>query len=355
MAPSAGVSERSISKTPISVVDIETTGLYPGGDRVIELAVVRIEPNEAPRLVLDTLINPKRRVAATEIHGITDADVDDAPPFEEIAGNVATALAGSVFASYNVYFDAKFLQEELSRVGVSHFPPHMCLMYLRPMLGLGKKCSLGDACRAHGIAQSVTHQAAADALVGASLWRHYSDALTSRRVDTFGDLAKLKDYKFIRSFSEDPLSSADAAKLRVASRLKSRSGLADVGRREAAATRETTPTMEYWDALNAALADLTLTTEEVEYLNAKQQVLRLPDEQIRWLHGRAFSNLLAEASQDHAITNDEVESLSRISAALRILGWAPGDPLSAEIGSRPADPIREEKKPGGWDWLRFWK
>jgi DNA polymerase III epsilon subunit-like protein len=85
---------------------------------VIELAVVRIEPNEKPHLVLDTLINPSRRVAATEIHGITDRDVADAPHFEEIAGNVASAISGSVFASYNVYFDIKFLQEELSRVGI---------------------------------------------------------------------------------------------------------------------------------------------------------------------------------------------------------------------------------------------
>lgn len=355
MAPSAGVSERSISKTPISIVDIETTGLYPGGDRIVELAVVRIEPNEAPRLVLDTLVNPKRRVAATEIHGITDAEVADAPPFEEIAGNLATALAGSVFASYNVYFDAKFLQEELSRVGVPHFPPHLCLMYLRPMLGLGKKCSLGDACRAHGITQSVSHQAAADALMGASLWRHYTDAFTARRVDTFGDLAKLKEYKFVRSFSGDPLPAAVAAGLRTASRLKPRGGVADVGQRKVAATRETTPTMEYWDTLKAALADLTLTTEEVENLIAKQRTLQLPDEQIRWLHGCAFASLLAEACKDRAITPEEVESLSRIVAALRTLGWAPGDPLHPEDGIRPATLKREEKIPGGWNWLRFWK
>jgi DNA polymerase-3 subunit epsilon len=355
MAPSPGISERSISKTPISIVDIETTGLYPGGDRVVELAVVRIEPNEAPRLVLDTLVNPKRRVAATEIHGITDADVADAPPFEEIAGNVATALAGSVFASYNVYFDAKFLQEELSRVGMNHFPPHLCLMYLRPMLGLGKKCSLGDACRAHGIIQTVSHKASADALMGTSLWRHYADTFTSRRVDTFGDLAKLKEYKFVRSFSEDPLPATAAAGLRTASRLKPRSGVTDAVQRKVAASTETTPTMEYWDALKAALADLTLTTEEVEYLIAKQRTLRIPDEQIRWLHGCAFAGLLTESCKDRGITSNEVASLSRISAALRALGWAPGDPLPAECGFRPPDLNLEKKKSGGLNWLRFWK
>ena len=100
-------------------MDIETTGLYPGGDRIVELAVVRIEPNEAPRLVLDTLVNPKRRVAATEIHGITDADVADAPPFEEIAGNVdGPGQVASSPPTTSISTPSSF--RKTVRVGVSH-------------------------------------------------------------------------------------------------------------------------------------------------------------------------------------------------------------------------------------------
>lgn len=82
----AGVSERVIVETPLAIVDVETTGLKPDPDRVIEIAVVRIDPGEAPRLVLDTLVNPGRDIAATDIHGIADEDVVDAPIFSEIAG-----------------------------------------------------------------------------------------------------------------------------------------------------------------------------------------------------------------------------------------------------------------------------
>jgi len=354
MAKSAGILKRAIKETPISVVDIETTGLYPGGDRIVELAVVRIEPNEKPRLVLDTLINPSRRVAATEIHGITDHDVADAPHFEEIAGNVASAISGSVFASYNVYFDIKFLYEELSRVGMSKELPHMCLMYLRPMLGIGKRCSLGDACHAHGIPRDSCHQAAADALMGSQLWEQYVDVLASKQVNTFDDLAKLKSYKFISSFSEDPLSKTTAATLRTCSHLKSRRIPASLKERTTGAPKEINPATEYWDALTATLADFSLTMDEVEYLKAKQQSLRPSDQQIRWLHARAFSSLLAAISQDHAITAEEVETLSKISVAMRALGWAPGDSLADALHNQvPA--LTAEKKPGAWDWLCFWK
>lgn len=75
----SGVLHHVIKDTPIAVLDFETTGLSAGNDRVVEVSVVRIEPGLPPRLVLDTLINPRRRVAATHIHGITDRHVVDPP------------------------------------------------------------------------------------------------------------------------------------------------------------------------------------------------------------------------------------------------------------------------------------
>lgn len=100
----AGVVNRSVLEIPVAVVDLETTGLYPGGDRIVELAVVRIEPKRQPTLVLDTLVNPRRSVSGTEIHGITNSDVAGAPTFEDIAGNLVAAIAGCVLASYQCLF-----------------------------------------------------------------------------------------------------------------------------------------------------------------------------------------------------------------------------------------------------------
>jgi DNA polymerase III subunit epsilon len=322
-----GIGHMALASTPLAVVDIETTGLYPGGDRLLEIAVVRVESGRQAAVVLDTLVNPNRRVAATEIHGIRDEDVADAPLFSDIAPLVVEALRESVFASYNVYFDARFVREELRRAGVDQFPPHLCLMYLRPMLGLGRKCSLRDACRESGVTHTNGHHAAADALAAAELWSRYLDACQRCGVQTFSALANLRTYKFTSSFADRMLDASIRLTPPTALKLKPRTGSPADGaaswpppsspRQVAMAT--------YWDALSAAVADLDITPHEVFYLKAKQSALPLRREELRWMHGRVFSALLADMCQDRAITDAEALSLSRVADALRELGWAPGD------------------------------
>jgi DNA polymerase-3 subunit epsilon len=217
-----GITERVIAETPISILDFETTGLSPGPDRVVEVSVVRIEPGRAPRLVFDTLVDPGRKVAATSIHGITDEDIVGAPAFDEIAGDLVRALSDSVVGAYNVYFDMRFLEFELAGSGLACLPPHFCLMYLRPMLDLGKRCGLGRALAEHGIAHPGAHTASGDCLASASLMQQYLDAMEARDIATFGDLAGLRRYKFVRSFRRDVLSSSRADHLEPCPGLKSR-------------------------------------------------------------------------------------------------------------------------------------
>jgi DNA polymerase III subunit epsilon len=200
-----GIMDRNILDTPVAVFDFETTGLSPGMDRVIEVSVIRCDPGERPRIAFDTLINPGRRVSATEIHGITNRDVADAPTFEEIAGDLVGAMEGCALAAYNVYFDMKFLDYELDRAGVAWQPPHFCLMYLRPMLGLGKQCRLDIACREYGVPFEGEHIAANDALASALLYEHYLGEIRNQNLATFSDLARLKKYKFTKSFGNAPL------------------------------------------------------------------------------------------------------------------------------------------------------
>jgi DNA polymerase III subunit epsilon len=217
-----GVLDASVRETPIAVIDFETTGLAAGPDRVIEVSVVRVAPCEAPRLVFDTLVNPKRRVAATFIHGITDDDVKDAPAFEEIAGDFVRALAGCVVASYNVYFDLGFLKHELRLAGVTRVPPHLCLMYMRPMLELGDRCRLEHACAAHKIVQRNAHMAATDALAAAELLPVYLERMRLLGMETFADLARAGSYRFAESWRWEPFTASDAAGLSPAGRLLSR-------------------------------------------------------------------------------------------------------------------------------------
>jgi DNA polymerase-3 subunit epsilon len=206
-----GVLEHLIKDTPITVLDFETTGLNAGYDRVVEVSVVRVDPGSPPRLVFDTLVNPDRRMAATGIHGITDRDVADAPRFREVAGELVAALSDSVVAAHNVYFDLRFLEFELGRLGLFRDVPHVCTMHSRPLLGL-KACSLNDACIADQIAFTPTHTSRSDSMAAALLWMRYRDAFLDRRILTFRDLTRTgRRYKFFSSFGCSTLSPSSIA------------------------------------------------------------------------------------------------------------------------------------------------
>jgi DNA polymerase-3 subunit epsilon len=257
-----GVVDAELARVPLAIVDLETTGLYPG-DRIVEIAIVRVEPGSEPVTVVDTLVNPGRPVTATEIHGITDADVADAPTFREIVPVVLEALSNAVFASYNVYFDGRFVREELRGVGISRFPPQLCLMHLRPMLGLGERCSLGDACEQSGVAHSKdVHRAAADAVAAAALWARYLDACERSGIRTFRQLAGLRDYKFTSSFGDEMLSEPSRFGQRALVQFKTRSAVRAVAAPAPEIDRQWI-VAAYHESLRAALADLHITPNEI--------------------------------------------------------------------------------------------
>ncbi len=200
-----GILRRRITETPIAVIDFETTGLSPGYDRVVEVSVVRIEPGMRPRLVLDTLVNPNRPMAATYIHGITDQHVVGAPLFEHIVGDLLRAISDCVVAAHNVYFDMSFLRYELGRVSEFLDIPHVCTRYMRPIIGRAS-CSLDLACLVDRVGYIPTHSSRTDATAAAQLWIKYLDAFLVRRIVTFQDLTTQgKRYKFLASFGCDTI------------------------------------------------------------------------------------------------------------------------------------------------------
>jgi DNA polymerase III subunit epsilon len=114
-----------------AVVDVETTGLYPRTDRVVEIAVVHVSTEGQVTGEFTTLINPGRDVGPTRIHGIKAADVLRAPSFTQVAAMLWQLLDGRVLVAHNVPFDARFLEAEFIRCGVAMPPPPlMCTMQL---------------------------------------------------------------------------------------------------------------------------------------------------------------------------------------------------------------------------------
>lgn len=107
-------------KRPIVFFDLETTGINVTNDRIVEITLLRIEPN-GKETEKTYLVNPTIPISkeASEIHGIKDEDVKDKPVFKEIAKTVAAIIEGADIAGFNSNrFDIPLLAEEFLRADV---------------------------------------------------------------------------------------------------------------------------------------------------------------------------------------------------------------------------------------------
>ena len=107
-------------KRPIVFLDLETTGVDPAKDRIVEISLVKVFP-DGKQEVKTRRINPEMPIPAvsTAVHGITDEDVKDCPRFREIAKSLAAYIEGCDLAGFNSNkFDIPALAEEFLRAGV---------------------------------------------------------------------------------------------------------------------------------------------------------------------------------------------------------------------------------------------
>ena len=157
-----------------AVVDVETTGLYPSSDRVVEVAIVQVDG--AGRVIdrYETLVNPARDVGPTSIHGITAELVATAPAFSAIATDIRRLLSGVIWAGHNIAFDRRFLEAEFSRAA-QPLPeaPTLCTLAMFRRFGpTAESHRLDCACAACGIVLEQYHCALTDAEATAALLAH---------------------------------------------------------------------------------------------------------------------------------------------------------------------------------------
>lgn len=105
---------------PIAFIDLETTGVNLSSDRIIEIAIVKVM-TDGTRQVKRKLINPQIPIppASSEIHGITDDMVKDAPTFKQVANELKQFVESCDLGGYNSNrFDIPLLMEEFLRAGL---------------------------------------------------------------------------------------------------------------------------------------------------------------------------------------------------------------------------------------------
>jgi DNA polymerase III subunit epsilon len=107
-------------KRPLVVFDLETTGMNINRDRIVEISLLKIFPEDKEE-IRTYLVNPGMPIPpeVTEIHGIKDEDVKDKPGFKDIANELNNFLKDCDFGGFNSNkFDFPLLVEEFYRAGI---------------------------------------------------------------------------------------------------------------------------------------------------------------------------------------------------------------------------------------------
>lgn len=189
------------ARASFAVIDFETTGLDPEVDRVLEIGIAAFENGE---LVLSKnwLVNPTVPVPkeSSDVHGITDEMLEDAPRFHEVAHEVREALSGRIPVAYNHGFDSRFLWAELRRAGLptrgDDVPPAWSddgvwidpLVWAREIQKLEKGFKLVDVAARLGVPLESAHRAAFDAEATGRVLL----ALASAMPEQYGDVLRVQ-------------------------------------------------------------------------------------------------------------------------------------------------------------------
>ncbi len=298
-----------------AIIDLETTGLFPGGgDRVIEVAVVHADENGTITGEWDTLVNPVRHVGAEHVHRIRAVDLIDAPRFETIAPRLIDLMSGRVLVAHNASFDRRFLETELARARMPLPPaaPVLCTMQLARELIPGAGRSLADCCAAFDIALVGAHRALVDARATAELlggyrtstdrefwYRHVDDALSTDWPAVDARLAQGGAWR------PRTMEAASVPFLqRIAERMPDHSG--------------PDAHVEYLALLDRCLIDRHLSEHESRQLVALADGWGIGRETAAHLHDEYFDQLVALAWADGALVAAEISDLVAVGQLLQI-------------------------------------
>jgi DNA polymerase-3 subunit epsilon len=155
-----------------AIVDIETTGGSARLEKITEIAIYLHDGNQITEEFV-SLVNPERNIPyfITNLTGITNEMVEDAPRFFEIAKTIVELTEGRTFVAHNARFDYSFIREEFKSLGFNFKRNILDTVALsRKLIPGHKSYSLGNICKDLGISINGRHRAAGDALATVKLF-----------------------------------------------------------------------------------------------------------------------------------------------------------------------------------------
>jgi DNA polymerase-3 subunit epsilon len=334
---------------PYAVIDIETTGFSPGrGDRVVEVAIARVDARGRIEDEYATVLNPGRDVGPIFVHGISNSEVLDAPRFEDVAGELLDRLDGAVVVAHNAVFEERFLAAEFGRLGLQlPLNPALCSLWLARRTMRTPNHKLTTLARAAGLSTVGAHAALADVRTVA--------ALLPQMLAVHGE-----PIRYLTGLRPMPVLDCDARpKPRAVEMRRGDDGwMASLMARlpmSAAEAREA-DAQRYLDALTLALADGRIVGGEAQQLGRLAGSAGLGAAQVVALHRRYLEHMRAAALEDAILTTAELRQLRTAAEGLGLPGYfddvkptSPGD-LAAARGAVPTPrgvrPCSHCRRPG---------
>lgn len=286
----------------IVAIDVETTGLNPKLDRIIEIAGVVFD-TEINQVIgeFESLVNPKRNIPleSSKVHGLTADHVSMAPTFGNLAPWLSQLLHDRPLVAHNSRFDLSFVQSEFSRLDLQFdLPESICTQRLTGGM------SLRDACSSLELELEHHHSALSDARASLAIFEHFH-----RREE-------LK----LQGSSPTQINLQGSAVMTLS---RSQVGIPSIVRPAKSLARKITfPEMEnhfaYWAVLNEYLSDLMISKFEREALRGLAESLGIDSSEELSLQESYLDSLEAASMSDGIVSQTEAEALNAYAAALGI-------------------------------------
>jgi DNA polymerase III epsilon subunit family exonuclease len=171
---SNGLLDTRIGELEFSVLDLETTGLYPyNGDRIVEIGIVRTKGGKIGDKY-ESMINPRIPIPeeVTKINHIDDSMVSDAPLIEDKIDEVLDFIKNSVIIGHNLTFDMSFLNYQLQKMQRDKIDLWLVdtLKVARNVLPDLERYSLAHITRELKVKNQDAHRALADCIATADIF-----------------------------------------------------------------------------------------------------------------------------------------------------------------------------------------
>ncbi|KTR78697.1 hypothetical protein NS234_02500 [Microbacterium oxydans] len=316
-----------------AIIDVETTGLSPKKDRVVELAVVRVDHRGHVVDEWSTRFNPEGPVGATHIHGITQADVTHAPLFRDVATSIVPYISGLAIAAHNARFDLSFLRAEFRRAGwdVPWLPAYCTLDGSHHYFPHLDRRRLVDCCWSAQVPLHDAHSALGDARATASLLRHYLQspgqmpphpALLSVQHEARGVVWPTGPSRAPLAFhTDEPARRPSGRKHTLDARPKQPALVAQLTNLSLAEViDEGAPigTLAYVETLLDALEDGVISDDEANALQDLAEMFELVEADVTAAHSALLLALAHKALDDGRVSRDERAELETIALTLRL-------------------------------------